>query len=145
MGLDMYLIGKKSLWDLKKESKKIEKIFPELKEFEPEKIVFELGKWRKANAIHKWFVENVQDGKDDNGEESWVSKKQLQELLDLVKEVLKNKDKAEELLPTQSGFFFGGTEYDEWYFNSLKNTKKIINKVLKLNFDNIDVYYQSSW
>ena len=25
----------------------------------------EVGYWRKANAIHKWFVDNVQDGNDD--------------------------------------------------------------------------------
>lgn len=25
----------------------------------------EVAYWRKANAIHKWFVDNVQDGKDD--------------------------------------------------------------------------------
>ena len=27
----------------------------------------EVGYWRKANAIHGWFVRNVQNGKDDCG------------------------------------------------------------------------------
>ena len=31
------------------------------------KIVEEVAYWRKANAIHTWFVKNVQDGKDDCG------------------------------------------------------------------------------
>lgn len=47
----------------------------------------EVGYWRKANAIHKWFVENVQNGEDDCGRYE-VSKEQLEELLDVCKEVL---------------------------------------------------------
>ena len=40
--------------------------------------------WRKANAIHKWFVENVQEGVDDCGEYE-VTVEQLTELRDLCK------------------------------------------------------------
>ena len=28
----------------------------------------QIASWRKANAIHKWFVDNVQDGVDDCGD-----------------------------------------------------------------------------
>ena len=33
-----------------------------------EAIETQVAYWRKANAIHGWFVENVQDGDDDCGE-----------------------------------------------------------------------------
>ena len=28
-------------------------------------IIESVGYWRKANHIHKWFVDNVQNGEDD--------------------------------------------------------------------------------
>lgn len=102
----------------------------------------EAGYWRKANAIHQWFVENVQNGNDDCQEYD-VSTEQLQSLLDLVEKVLADHSLAEELLPTQEGFFFGGTEYDEYYFQDLEETKKILMDAIK---DNRGYYtYQSSW
>ena len=108
--------------------------------------------WRKANAIHNWFVENVQDG-EDNCREYEVGREQLAELRELCDKVLKDHDLAEELLPTQSGFFFGGTEFDEWYFASLEETRDAIDKLLDpsnpLNkgsgFSKWWFYYDSSW
>ena len=53
---------------------------------------------------------------------------------------------AEELLPTQSGFFFGGTSYDQWYVDDIKDTIDIITKVLETtDFDKEMIYYVSSW
>ena len=40
-----------------------------------------MGYWRKANAVHNWFVDNVQDG-NDGCKHYWVSKEDLQKLLD---------------------------------------------------------------
>jgi hypothetical protein len=45
--------------------------------------------WRKANAIHKWFVDNVQDGKDDC-QTSYAPKEKLEELLSICKKVQKS-------------------------------------------------------
>ena len=100
-----------------------------------------VGYWRKASAIHKWFVDNVQEGNDDCGT-YYVSEEQLQSLLDLVNSVLQNKEMADVLLPTQSGFFFGGTEYDEWYFEGMENTKEILESALKKSGE---FYYHASW
>lgn len=47
----------------------------------------EIGYWRKANAIHLWFVKNVQEG-DDNCGEYPVTKEKLQELRDLCQKVI---------------------------------------------------------
>lgn len=137
------------------------------------RITEEIGYWRKANHIHNWFVENVQNGVDDC-ECYEVSKEKLEELLALchkVKDVaiiettmvackssnelisnyeetksVVNKDEVAALLPTCSGFFFGGTEYDEWYMESINNTINIIDNVLNTtDFEVEVVFYESSW
>ena len=105
----------------------------------------QIASWRKANAIHKWFVDNVQDGEDDCGEYK-VTKEQLIQLRNICNEVLINCNLAEQLLPTQSGFFFGNTNYDEWYYNDLVETVRIIDEIIKTkSYCLDDLYYSSSW
>jgi hypothetical protein len=58
-------------------------------EYGYETILQNVAYWRKANAIHKWFVEKVQDG-IDNCEEYQVTKSQLEELLDRCIKVIKD-------------------------------------------------------
>ena len=71
--------------------------------------------WRKANAIHNWFVRELADEVDDcRPLELTVDR--LRDLVKLCERVVDDNSKAEELLPTGEGFFFGGTEYDEYYF-----------------------------
>jgi len=105
-------------------------------------ITLEMGYWRKANQIHNWFVKNVQKGVDDCGK-YYVSEENLLTLRETCKQVLINKKLASKLLPPQSGFFFGGTDYDEYYFKDLKETIKIIDECL--NNLNGKHYYRSSW
>jgi hypothetical protein len=105
-------------------------------------IIEETGYWRKQNQIHRWFVENVQDGVDNCGE-YYVSKSDLEKLLELCLAVKLDHSQAEELLPAASGFFFGNTEYDEWYFNGIDNTIDILKEALK--DEDGDYYYSSSW
>lgn len=60
--------------------------------------------------------------------------------------VIEDSTVAERLLPTTCGFFFGGTNYDEWYVNDLKETIEIIDKVLEeTDFETQMIYYVSSW
>lgn len=184
MGLDMYLSARlrtyKSLDKKEKEHpirKIIRKNLPEIFKsgnIEYMEISFEAGYWRKANQIHKWFVDNVQNGKDDCNK-YYVSRTDLQKLLDVCKEVIKScktkkamiqngiryKDGketpimeeghiiidssvAQKLLPVASGFFFGGTDYDEYYLNDVKRTKDIIKKCLQLPKEWVFEYH-SSW
>lgn len=106
--------------------------------------------WRKANAIHGWFVNNVQDGNDDCGRYE-VTMGQLLELRELCIQVLHDRTKAEELLPCVQGCFFGGTSYDEYYFEDLENTAKVINKLvlesIKAKEQKHSMWYEysSSW
>ena len=110
------------------------------------RIMEQVGYWRKANAIHNWFVENVQDGEDDCRYHREVTKEDLKQLADICHEVLCNHDLADCNLPTTAGFFFGNTDYDEWYFDDLKETIDIIEEVLKTtDFEKEMIYYVSSW
>jgi len=86
--------------------------------------------WRKMNAIHKWFVQNVQKGNDDCSTYD-VSLEQLRELLSTIKKVLKDRNMAEDLLPPGEGFFFGGAEIDIFYFDELVRTERELYKLLK--------------
>lgn len=115
------------------------------------KTIFEeIGYWRKANSIHNWFVNNIQNGVDNCGIYE-VTKEQLEDLLSVCKEVLngskvKGKSVAEELLPTKSGFFFGGTDYDKWYYEDVEHTIKIIENALNTtDFEHEIIMYHSSW
>jgi hypothetical protein len=89
-------------------------------------------------------VDNCQDGVDDC-RKSYVSPEQLKELRSICERILLDNSLAGELLPTQSGFFFGSTEYDEWYFNGLQDTVDIINHCLTEVGEGSAFYYQSSW
>jgi len=106
-----------------------------------EHLVYEVGYWRKANQIHRWFVDNVQEGNDDCGE-YYVSKEKIKELYDLCIEIINNPQKAEELLPAYPGFFFGSYEYDEYYMRDLQHTINILEPLLNCNDG---IYYNSSW
>lgn len=106
-------------------------------------IVEEAGYWRKANAIHQWFVDNCQGGVDDC-RDAYVDREKLEELLNICKIVSIDKDKAEQLLPTASGFFFGSTGYDEWYYESIDSTIEILEEAL--SDEEADSFsYHSSW
>lgn len=152
MGLDMYLTADRYLWDFgdtndKDKIKIMGEMFPELpKESRVKEVTAEIMYWRKANAIHKWFVDNVQDGVDEC-QKSYVSKEKLQKLLETCKAVLANPDQAEKILPSQSGFFFGGTEYDEWYMKDIEKTIKVLEDIvprMETDFRQWMFYYQSS-
>lgn len=105
----------------------------------------EVAYWRKANQVHRWFVENVQNGEDDCGYYP-VTKEQLIELRDLCRDVLENRDLAELRLPTCAGFFFGSMNYDQWYFSDLEQTVEQITNILdSTDFDSEAIYYGSSW
>jgi hypothetical protein len=143
MGLDMYLKGKVYLDYNSTNRAEIAKMI-DLPEFEANSVEIELGYWRKANHIHKWFVDNVQNGVDNCGE-YFVRKADLEMLLTVCEQVLKNVTNANTLLPTQSGFFFGSVEYDDWYIEDVQDTIKIIKRALSLDSKFIDFYYRSSW
>lgn len=52
---------------------------------------------------------------------------------------------AHELLPATSGFFFGSTDYDQYYYDDVKDTVKMLDKALKTASERVTFSYQSSW
>lgn len=120
-------------------------------------IFEDVGYLRKANQIHNFFVQECQGGVDEC-QLSFITKDKLEDLLGRCKRAMKLKkiylndgiikdgEGLETFLPTQSGFFFGGTEFNEWYFQDVAETKKIITKVLKdTDFDKQVILYRASW
>jgi hypothetical protein len=102
----------------------------------------EVGYWRKANAIHGWIVQNVQDGKDEC-QQYIFSKEKMTELLELCYTVLSDIHNKSHLLPTTSGFFFGNYEVDDWYIDSLMETIDILEECLDNPSE--EYIYQASW
>ena len=120
----------------------------------------ELMYWRKANQIHNWFVKNCQNGVDDC-ERYAITVNDLIKLKELCEKILTMTEKRKEMrytsfdatekeevdvlcltlegvefasehLPSCSGFFFGSTEYDNWYVWDLENTVEQINAALDI-------------
>lgn len=157
MGLDMYLTGERYVGE-EYDFKGIEKTIvitqngeafptPTSDEAPLSSIKYKLGYWRKANQIHQWFVKNVQDG-EDNCKEYYVTREKLEVLQKICKHIIDTKDMnyAKENLPTQSGFFFGDTNYEEEYLYDIQSTLDIIDNALKLQEKySLDIYYQASW
>ena len=150
MGLDMYFTARRSFWDYMDDgagARQVLALFPELPE-ETETsgayVSVHFGYWRKANAIHNWFVKNVQEG-EDKCREHPVYREDIQRLLDTVNKVLADTSLAPALLPTAEGFFFGGQEYDEWYWRDIEYTKLLLERALDPKMKDWDFYYQSSW
>lgn len=186
MGLDMYLYKKHYIGNKYRDAdKQVKVVVPAdqqgvtfkttpINDARITEISEEVAYWRKANAIHQWFVTNVQEGEDDC-KEYYVGREQLEDLLKLCNTVLaasflvdgkiKNGETlkdgqwvpiivdgqkvadsttAEILLPTSKGFFFGSQEYDQYYVDDLKETVEQLTKVLAEG-DGGEFYYSSSW
>ncbi len=147
MGLDMYLTAEKYVFS--DEQPKINQVLAEVgfsrKNKPVRSVSVEIMTWRKANQIHQWFVEQVQEGTDDC-KRYYVSLEKLEVLLDVCKKALVDRSLAKELLPTQAGFFFGSYEYDDMYFQDIQDTLELLGPVLRdHNWSDWDFYYQSSW
>jgi hypothetical protein len=159
MGLDMYLKKTKktdhtveqldeidNLEDLNP-SNELAKNFLPLREYEFLKdcysIFHEVGYWRKFNALHNYFVENIQGGVDEC-QTSEVIKKDLEKLVDVLREVSETKDSS--LLEPVGGFFFGSIDVDDYYFESVDHAIDTISNVIEnTDWNNERVFYRASW
>lgn len=150
MGLDMYLRAKRllsvgSVSDTKVIDAIVDQGIQGMGDMIPSEITCRAMYWRKANHIHQWFVENVQDH-DDDCRDYAVGVEQLHDLMDACKAVLADRSKAGQILPTTDGFFFGGTEYDQYYFDETQRTLDTLQKILSTDgIENWYFEYQSSW
>lgn len=158
MGLDMYLTAEKYVSgyrDVPARDKVLGALgdHPPLRDEGAHAVVnVSVAYWRKANAIHNWFVENVQDG-EDKCEKAHVPLEKIKELVATCEGVLFKRDPelAAEELPTADGFFFGPTDYDDWYWGNLEETVAILSPLIQWfeadenRAGDWDLFYQSSW
>ena len=157
MGLDMYLRANQyvSRWDYDGNNENDNNpLFDQLvKQFDVAEAIgdttfggisidFPMGYWRKVNSVHNWFVA-ICGGGVDECQPMYVNRQHLEELKELCLQVLRDNSLADELLPTSSGFFFGSTDFDEYYFKDLAYTVTVIDRCLKSKFDYFE--YQASW
>ena len=161
MGLDMYLRKKAYVknWDhmAPKERHTVTVTGPCAAGIDPTRIssiTEEVAYWRKANAIHRWFVTHCQDGVDDC-REAYVSRDQVVKLRDLCAMLLDKREAdpvaadalAAEALPPQAGFFFGSTDLDEYYWEDVRTTRDVLTAAAAEPEGHglFDFYYESSW
>lgn len=161
------------------ESMTKEKIKPLQNTYSNHYTIFEqIADWSKANQIHAWFVNNIQNEIDDCSY-YFVTKDNLLDLKEICEKVLKlnpytlDKDsyllyynannliekgiitkeqyakletELNKILPTKEGFFFGPTDYALSYFLNVKETLKMLTKILdNADFENEVYLYNSSW
>ena len=158
MGLDMYIFkvkktahSIKELGDLDRNPKPGDAA---IAEFEPLNqpyadsapdhytIFQEVAYWRKFNALHSWFVSNVQKDVDNCGLYE-LEKDDLFSCLDVLEETFHKKNPVR--LPPSAGFFFGSTEVDDYYWNKVESSIEIISKLIDYtDWDKERLFYQSS-
>jgi hypothetical protein len=133
--------------------------------------------WRKANMIHRWIMANcfeeIPDVRYEVTKDNLIDlRAACQKVLKSAKlvdakvvggrvlvdgewqetlvdgQVVMNPQTAIDVLPTLGGFFFGSTEYDEWYIKDLEYTVEEIDRVLADETDgSLDGWfeYYASW
>lgn len=128
---------KKHIFDIKT-PQEIEKLLnDELSHF----YATEDAYFRKVNFIYQYFENKVDECCS-------VNKYDIEEFLKVCEDVYKHKnykDYAKEHLPTTNGFFFGSTEYDEWYLQDVKDCIRQMKKLLKTLKDDDFVFIVFSW
>lgn len=102
--------------------------------FERNKVV---GYFRKVNFLVKYFEDCGLE--IENQKPVYIEEEFIKDLIEKCKEVLDNHNKAKELLPTTSGFFFGNTDYDESYFNDVQKVLKYCEETLLPMFYDLGV------
>jgi len=162
MGLDQYLTAKKyvSKWDYSNDyrDKAVSQEFQDLLPMDTPDITrygqfagitveYPVGYWRKANAIHNYFVQTLGEGVDEC-QEMYVPRETLSDLRERCQDVIASSDMeqmAQEVgLETVGGFFFGDTSYGDWYKDDLRLTIDICDHALALP-EEYSLYYQASW
>ena len=111
--------------------KEIQAHYDAMPEFGQAYGVQEVGYFRKVNFLLPYF------GYGKNCSFCECTLEDVETLLSFCRKILKHKSKkqADYLLPTESGFFYGSTEYDESYFEDVKDVREWCKRILK-EFDN---------
>lgn len=147
MGLDMYMYRKLYIknWEHQKEDRyevTVKRNGEVLEDWSnPTYIEKEVGYWRKFNALHGYIVNEFAGGLD-NCEQIYLSKEDLQKILDTLIDTYETKDASK--LPPTEGFFFGSTDVDEYYWDDVKESIEAF-KTYVADYEWVDYFYTASW
>lgn len=111
--------------------------------------------FRKVNFLFKYFEDR---GKMVDQHYAFVEPEDVEDIIYKCEQILAAKkgeglldegetveEFAASLLPTQCGFFFGSTDYDEYYFSDVKNCLRQMKQYLKLFKGEGTAYVTFSW
>ena len=162
MGLDMYLIKRKKskkknidLWGFQDEliywrkANQIHRYFCTYGEKIEDNVSYKITKEVLEELLKKCtkIIEIVRT--EESKIKNWQTLNRetgnwediLEDGLDII-----NKEEIAEILPTQDGFFFGSTEYNEYNLDDIKYTKEKLEQIIDtIDFENEDCYYLASW
>ena len=106
--------------------------------------------WRKANSIHNWILKETGTPSDFNVNDNDIelTKDMLIKFVEQAETVLKDKsdETSARLIPSCSGFFFGSTEYDEWYYKDIEDTAEKFKELINtFDFESYELVYSCWW
>lgn len=131
MGLDIYMLK------VKKTANEVESV----KDVDLSNAV-ETAYFRKVNCLYGYFEDEMEDERL-----SFVDKYDVVDIINRAESIIQKAQEkpndwqefAEDTLPTRGGFFFGSTEYDEWYLEGLEQIIDQLSSVLA-NWDDDSIY-----
>lgn len=91
--------------------------------------------FRKYNWLYGWVRRKLKLPELKNCEHYNLTRTMVHNLIDDITKVLYDPSLAKKLLPTEDGFFFGSTEYDDWYFDELRDAKEQLTQLLGMMGD----------
>lgn len=100
--------------------------------------------WRKANQIRQWFVSHYEQNPQEQLKIS-LTTEDIDALIAEIEIVLQKPELAPHLMPTSDGFFFGSTDYDDDYFEELKDTLQYLENNFEYDPDNEQLLYTEWW
>jgi hypothetical protein len=105
--------------------------------------VEEVWTGRKENHLQR-AIEQMKGQSAVNCGYLFLNRLDIALLVRSLRMVHDNHDLASAVLPTQSGFFYGSTEYDEWYFDDIKRELEDFEQILR-DWDESAAYAYWAW
>jgi len=100
--------------------------------------------WRKENHLQHWFIINTDYDEDTQKPSSPFKVSKLKQLVNVLKQVYDNHELAEDLMSTRNGFFYGSTDYSEYYFSCINREIRELKELIK-NHKKGDTYTYGAW
>lgn len=150
MGLDQYMYISKEILDedyYEYLGEEVKNANGEVEYYDEESVLSEIAYFRKSNWLHGYF-DRLCESKTGHGigncEYFIFSQEDLINFLDVCREVVECDSIAiaEEMLPPQSGFFFGSKAIDDYYFEDVQDA---INALKEYEEDDNQYAYYAWW